>query len=83
MFESVSEELRRNHEQENQWSRHLQPIGEVAGEEEAEHHRDEGDPRTDLSPQKFEERVRQTEEDVGDEERGEHVRSPVRPIQDQ
>lgn len=55
----------------------------MAGEEEAEDDCDERDPLPDLSPEELEEEVGEAEEDVRDEEGGEHVGSPVGPVQDQ
>lgn len=81
--QAVSEEIGRNDEQKDQRSRHLQPVREMAGEKEAKDDRDKRDPFPDFSPQELEEDVGEAEEDVRDEEWGEHVASPVRPIQDQ
>lgn len=77
------EQARGHHYQENQSAGHLQPIWEVPGKEKAQDDGDESDPLADLSPEYGEQPRREGQKDVGDQQGREHVRPPVRPIQDQ
>jgi len=61
----------------------IDELGELLGEEETDHHSNEGDPCTNSSPQVTKQGLRELKCKIGYQKRGQQIRSPVGSVQDQ